>query len=173
MTINEEFFEWMYQLVEGKKYSRLLMALHEECFDAINHLDTNRMVDATELRYKFGDFANIPYTVIDKKFDMDYCSVLEVMLGLSVRIEGSIMADSDFGDRTAMWFWMMVKSLGLYNMTNDNFDEYKFKVIMDNFINRTYAPNGAGSLFTVHNTNKDMRDIEIWYQMCLFFDNLI
>ena len=45
--------------------------------------------------------------------------------------------------------------------------------ILTTFLNRGYEPNGAGGLFTVNNTSKDMRDIEIWYQMCLFFDDLL
>ncbi|MPN40760.1 hypothetical protein SDC9_188299 [bioreactor metagenome] len=93
------------------------------------------------------------------------------------------MADKDFGDRTNMWFWMMIKSLGLYLLTDSVFDNLGYEGRLDNtdkvkdivnaFLCRGYNANGAGGLFTVNDTNKDMRDVEIWYQMCMFLDNLL
>lgn len=178
MNVKEEFFEWMYQLVDGKGYSELLELLYEEDFYSVIPLDDNRLIDGCNLRYRFADECNIPSVVIDKLFDNERCSILEMMIGLAIRIEETIMSDSDFGDRTNMWFWIMIKSLGLYNMTNNvlynarvQYD--KVKVILSKFLERDYKPNGEGGLFTIHNTNKDLREIEIWYQMCMFFDNLI
>ena len=174
MNINEEFFEWMYQTVEGKGYSDLLETLYSVQFYVVLPLDENRLIDGCELRYRFGEDCNIPKVVIDKVFGHnDECSVLEMMLSLAIRIEETIMSDSDYGDRTSMWFWIMIKSLGLYSMTNGNYDEPKVLKILDTFLTRCYKDNGAGSLFIVNNTNKDMRDVEIWYQMCLFFDDLL
>ena len=101
-----------------------------------------------------------------------------MMVGLAIRIEDTIMADADFGDRSSMWFWIMIKSLGLYDMTNDvlynsdtAYDE--IKDIIHKFLEREYKPNGEGGLFTVYNTTKDLRNMEIWYQMCMFFNNLL
>lgn len=178
MNVKEEFFEWMYQLVDGKGYSELLELLYEEDFYSVIPLDDNRLIDGCNLRYRFADECNIPLVVIDKLFDNERCSILEMMIGLAIRIEETIMSDSDFGDRTNMWFWIMIKSLGLYNMTdnvlyNARVQYDKVKVILSKFLERDYKPNGEGGLFTIHNTNKDLREIEIWYQMCMFFDNLI
>jgi len=173
MKIYEEYFEWMYQKIEGKGYRSLLWELYREDFYALMELDDNRIYDGLELRYKFGDECNIPKVVIDKIFKGDNCSVLEVMIALAIRIEETIMSDSDFGDRTSMWFWIMIKSLGLYDMTNKNFDNRHVMEVVDAFLTRGYEPNGEGGLFTVNDTNKDMRDVEIWYQMCMFFDNLL
>ena len=66
-----------------------------------------------------------------------------------------------------------MKSLGLYGMTDDKYDEEYVDNVISTFLYRGYDPNGKGGLFTVNDTYKDMRDIEIWYQMCLFFDNLL
>ena len=66
-----------------------------------------------------------------------------------------------------------MKSLGLYGMTDDKYDNGRVQDVIIRFLEREYEPNGRGGLFTVHNTTKDLRDIEIWYQMCMFFDNLL
>lgn len=178
MNIKEEYFEWMYQIVDGKGYSELLNLLNDEDFYAIIPLDDNRLIDGCELRYRFADECSIPKVVIDRLFESHRCSVLEMMVGLAIRIEDTIMADADFGDRSSMWFWIMIKSLGLYDMTNDvlynsdtAYDE--IKDIIHKFLEREYKPNGEGGLFTVYNTTKDLRNMEIWYQMCMFFNNLL
>ena len=173
MTIYEEYFEWIYQFVNGKGYSKVLEQLYLTDFIAVLPLDDNRKVDGCELRYRFGDECFYPKSVILAKFDNERCSILEMMVGLAIRIEDTIMSDSDFGDRTIMWFWMMMKSLGLYGMTDDKYDEEYVDNVIHNFLYRGYDPNGKGGLFTVNDTYKDMRDIEIWYQMCLFFDHLL
>lgn len=173
MLIEDEFFEWMYQMIDGKKYYTLLRILYDNEFYSIMSLDDNRLIDGVGVRYRFADEASIPYGVMNRKFDKNTCSVLEMMLGLAIRIEETIMSDADYGDRTSMWFWMMVKSLGLYDMTDEKINaEYSLHTI-SRFLNRDYEPNGMGSLFTVQRSNKDMRDVEIWYQMCLFFDSIL
>lgn len=173
MNIKEELFEWIYQSIDGKGYSDLLQMLYDIPFYTIIPLDDNRLIDGCDMRFRFADECDIPTVVLNKVFNNRECSVLEMMVGLSIRIEDTIMSDSDFGDRTSMWFWIMIKSLGLYNMTNDRIDiDYVINTV-DTFLNRGYRPNGEGGLFTVNNTSKDMRDVEIWYQMCMYFDNLL
>lgn len=173
MTIDEEFFEWIYQFVGGKGYRKMLWCLFEEEFFTIDPLDDNRLYDGCHLRYRFGVDANIPKRVIDKKLDNTTCSVLEVMVALAIRMEDTIMGDPDYGDRTVMWFWMMIKSLNLYDMTDEFIDYDYVKHAISRLLNRDYEPNGEGSLFTVRNTNKDFRDMEIWYQMSEFANSIL
>lgn len=179
MGMRKEFFEWIYQKVEGKGYRTVLELLYETEFYEIIPQDANRIQDGVAIRYKFANDVGIPELVIDEKFDNSTCSVLEMMYGLAVRIEDTIMSDKDFGDRTNIWFWMMIKSLGLYFMRDskikDDLEEQKKNInyVIDTFLCRGYDSNGAGGLFTVNDTNKDMRDVEIWYQMCMFLDNLL
>ncbi len=173
IDIREEYFEWMYQIVNGKKYYRLLNELNNVDFISLVHYDENRIRDGIDLRYRFADEANIPVSIIDRKFNNIECSVLEVMVALSVRIEESIMGDEDYGNRIPIWFSMMIKSLGLYDMTDDKIEYEYVTHTIARFLNRDYDSNGSGGLFTIHDYDRDMRDIEIWYQMCLFFDNLL
>lgn len=173
MRIEDEYFEWMYQMVLGKGYRNLLSYLYDIPFKFILDMDYNRICDGCDLRYKFGHDTHIPSRVIDLKLDNLDCSVLEVMVALSIRMEESILCDPDYGDRTSIWFWEMIKSLGLYHMDDDNFDEQFVRDVIERFMDRDYEPNGRGGLFTVRNARCDMRDVDIWYQMCMYVDNIL
>lgn len=173
MDISEEFFEWIYQFVGGKGYRKMLHTLYDVEFFTTDELDENRIYDGCKLRYRFGEEAKIPNSVMNKKLDESTCSVLEVMVALSIRMEDTIMGDPDYGDRTTMWFWTMVKSLGLYDMKDDVFDyDYTMHTI-SRLLHKDYEPNGEGSLFTVRNSNKDFRDMDIWYQMSEFANHIL
>lgn len=92
------------------------------------------------------------------------CSVLEMMIALSIRCEEHIMDDPDIGNRTGQWFWSMLVSLGIGAMDDRKFDRYFVDRTLERFLDREYERNGEGGLFTVNN-GRDMRRTEIWYQM--------
>lgn len=173
MILKEEYFEWMYQRVCGKNYRDLLDALNNFEFIYMNPMDENRLIDGLDLRSQFASECNIPHVVIKLKMDTDICSVLEVMVALAIRMETDIMSDSEFGDRTPTWFWYMIDSLGLDNMSDDNFDYENVDEIVETFLNRQYDFDGKGGLFHVPSTEHDMRDMEIWYQMCIYSGTLL
>ena len=177
--IKDAYFEWMYHLVFDDKYFRqlsyrkLLKRLDEIPFEYTIALDENRVRDGEDLRYRFGDIYNLPGSLIASFLDDRPCSVLEMMIALVVRCEESIMDNSSFGDRTGQWFWGMIVSLGLGKMTDSKFDERYVNKTIRRFMDRKYNMNGSGGLFTVENSRYDMRDIEIWYQMCLYLDTTL
>ena len=174
--INNKYFEWMYRLVFSEKYTKklsyrkLLGKLHEMEFIFSIPMDENRAEDGTDLRYRFGYENDIPGSEIVEYLDDRPCSVLEMMIALSIRCEEHIMADPDIGNRTGQWFWNMIVNLGLGNMNDSNFSmafvEEKIKVLLD----RNYGKHGEGGLFTVRNSRYDLRNVEIWYQMCWYLD---
>ena len=96
----------------------------------------------------------------------DRCSVLEMMIALSMRCEEQIMDDPDIGNRTGQWFWDMIDNLGLGNMSDSKFDSLYVDEVLQRFLNRDYKRNGEGGLFTINRRGLDMRSVEIWYQMC-------
>lgn len=173
MNIRDDYFEWIYQTLIGKGYRHLLEYLFNEEFFYVVDLDDNRLEDGKELKYRYAEYADIPDRVVRNKIGNEYCSVLEMMAALSIRMEESIMYDPDFGDRTSIWFWEMIKSLGLYGMTDKDYDQFYAQSAIARFLNRDYDRDGNGGLFTVKNTRTDMRDIDIWYQMCLYSDNIL
>lgn len=175
--LNKKYFDWMYQLVCGRfgraSYKRLLTYLYDREFTYLLDLDGNRASDGEDLRYRFGSEAGYLDPIIATYLDNRPCSVLEMMVALAIRCEEHIMEDSDIGDRTGQWFWEMIVSLGLDDMSDDRFDIWHTGEIIDIFLEREYKRDGRGSLFTVEHAKKDMRTTEIWYQMCAYLETII
>lgn len=177
--LNKRYFEWMYQLVCDNRYSRktsykkLLRHLHERSFEYTIALDGNRAEDGVDLRYRFGYECGIKDTLIATFLDDRPCSILEMMIALSIRCEEHIMEDNEIGDRTGQWFWNMIVSLGLGSMTDTRYDKDRVNDILDRFLDRKYERNGKGGLFTIEYCRKDMRQIEIWYQMNFYLNSIL
>jgi len=130
-------------------------------------MDENRALDGISLRNKFIDI--YPNNEID--LDRE-CSILEMMIGLSLRCEDYIMADDRYGNRTGEWFWNMILSLGLTGMTDTNFDKGFVEEVLFRFIIRDYDADGKGGLFTIINPHIDMRRIEIWHQLNWYLEEV-
>lgn len=175
-----EYFNWLFNLVCGEEYSKqlsykkLLTRLHDIEFRYLIPNDRNRAEDGEDLRYRF-----ILMNDYDDEYDliMDIlsspCSVLEMMIALSIRCEENIMDDPLIGDRTKQWFWGMITNLGLGSMTDARFDRRFVDETIDIFLDREYLPNGKGGLFTIRDCNRDLRDVEIWYQLCWYLDGIV
>lgn len=83
------------------------------------------------------------------------------------------MSNDDVGNRTGQWFWGMITSLGLQGMNDSNFDMYKVNNILNTFLERKYLPNGRGGLFTLEHPDRDLRNVEIWYQMHRYLGEIL
>lgn len=177
--LNNEYFEWMYQLVYNANDSRrlpcrkLLTYLHGVEFVYIIGMDGNRAEDGVDLRYRFGYEQRHNGPMIATYLDSGSCSVLEMLIALAMRCEENIMDDPDVGNRTGQWFWSMVDNLGLGSMSDKNFDRGRVDTIIARFLNREYKRNGEGGLFTVDHYKNDLRSAEIWYQMCWYLDSIL
>lgn len=147
--------------------------LHDTEFTYSIELDSNRWEDGVDLRCKFGYEHSYDNNVIDLYFGNTPCSVLEMMIALSIRCEENIMRDSDIGDRTRHWFWTMIDNLGLAMMVDTKFDKKYVELVICNFLNRDYGYHGEGSLFAVLTPRRDMRKVEIWYQMCWYLEEYL
>lgn len=181
-NIINEYFKWLFGLVCGKRYSKqisykkLLMRLHDTEFRYLIPKDQNRAEDGIDLRYRFAlAQSQNDYHVQEIILDIldGPCSVLEMMVALSIRCEENIMDDPTIGNRTGQWFWGMIVNLGLGSMTDDRFDRELVDEIIERFLNREYEPNGKGGLFTIKHCCRDLRDVEIWYQLCYYLDTII
>ncbi|MGN1370903.1 MAG: hypothetical protein ACI4XM_01285 [Candidatus Coprovivens sp.] len=175
--IINEYFDWLCYFTKDKKhtkYRKLLTFLHNKEFVVIIPNDSNRAADGIDLRWRFA--CELDY---DRDFDeisryLDRpCSVLEMMIALAIRCEEHIMEDPDIGNRTSEWFWIMIRNLGLHSMNDTRFNIDKVDEIVSTFLYREYKRNGEGGLFIVDNLKRDMCDIEIWYQMCWYLDNIL
>lgn len=175
-TIQKEYFEWMSSLVVNNKYAKnlsfkkLFKYLNQVEFTPIIDNDINRAIDGRNLRYRFGYIYGYTNDTIRDTLDIYPCSVFEMIIALSYRLEEQIMDNYDYGDRTSQWFWNMIVSLGLGNMSDDKFSITHTKRIVQRFLNREYKPNGEGGLFTLNHDEYDLRNEEIWYQAMWYLD---
>lgn len=177
----DEYFEWLYDMVCEDRYSdqiswrKLLTRLHETEFTYSIHKDQNRAEDGKDLRYRFAltkDYYN-PRPINDILDDMlGPCSVLEMMIALSIKCE-SWMDDEDVGDRTGQWFWGMVNNIGLNSMYDERYTEWIVDSTITRFLNREYEPDGKGGLFRIRHCDRDLRTVEIWYQLCWYMDSIV
>lgn len=175
--IRNRYHEWLCGIVGGSTgYSYLLKDLDNIFFEFSIPMDSNRYEDGVELRYKFGRQMSIPDTRIARELDIYPCTMLEMMIALSLRIEDEIMTDSyeEEDSKTYIWFWSMVDSLGLSDMTDDiSYDDSYVLSCVERFLSRTYCRNGRGGLFTISDPTKDLRQVEIWYQAMWFLNDYI
>lgn len=174
--IKDEYFEWLFNLVCADRFSRnisyrkLLTYLHSIEFTYSIPNDINRAEDGIDLRYRFCLYTS----QTDMLVYLDGpCSVFEMMAALSIRCEETIMDNPTVGDRTGQWFWNMITNLGLGSMSDDCFDRSVVEGIIERFLNREYEPDGTGGLFTIKHCRYDLRNIEIWYQLCWYLDNIV
>lgn len=174
----DAYVEWMYRLVYNNKYSKklsyrkLITSLNDTEFIYILGMDENRSEDGVDLRYRFGYEHGYDGQMIKKYIDQRPCSILEMMIALCIRCEEQIMDDPLIGDRTGQWFWNMILSLGLEGMSDCKYDENYVDMVLYNFVRRNYSSNGKGGLFVVEDAPKDMRQVEIWYQMCWYLNSI-
>lgn len=121
--------------------------------------DDNRIDDGLEIRCEF--FHRDDALKIG-------CSVLEVIIGLSRRIAFIVGGSPDH------WAWELITNLELHRMSGhigrkraNEIDE-----ILERLIWRTYEPDGCGGLFPLAWPPADMRQIELWYQMSAWIEEL-
>lgn len=174
--IINDYFEWLWNFTKCRGHSqnrKIITLLHNIEFRYSIPMDANREEDGIYLRYRFITEVGIP-----KNYQEVYaylngpCSVLEMMIALAIRCEESIMDDPDIGDRTSEWFWLMMKNLGLDYMSDRKFDRDIAEEKISIFLDRKYKRNGEGGLFVV-NGRRDLRKVEIWYQMCWYLDTIM
>lgn len=180
MTIDnpnkEAYLSWLLSTVfsdefEKSEYSNLMNILVNINFDPSIDMDTNRAIDGQNLRYYWAVYyfdKNVTEEELYDLFGNEQCSFLEMMVALCIRIE-NIMCDERYGNRTYIWFKDMLTSLGLQEFKNNKFDINAIYNAISKFNSRDYSPTGKGGLFTI-NTDKDMREYELWYQMNFYVE---
>lgn len=174
--IINDYFEWLWNFTKCRGHSqnrKIITLLHNIEFRYSIPMDANREEDGIDLRYRFMTEVGIPKNYQEVYGYLDGpCSVLEMMIALAIRCEESIMDDPDIGDRTSEWFWLMMKNLGLDYMSDRKFDRNIAEEKISIFLDRRYKRNGEGGLFVV-NGRRDLRKVEIWYQMCWYLDTIM
>lgn len=163
------YFNWLLDAVSTKAeqdvYSLTFMTLYCTEFVSYDEFDDNLKENSRGMREEFYRFSRTANKLVDIYGVIEFeTNVLEIMVYLATRIENTIMANSEYGDRTGLWFWYMMESLDIIQYDNKCFDEPEVEQKLDNFIERRYEKNGFGGLFTVDNSRFDARKTNIWQQ---------
>ncbi len=165
--IKYEYFKWLCDLVHisgPDSYLILGKELFKTSFYSLVNNDNNREADGKRLRKDFLDEENY----LDSGALDGPCSVLEMLIALSIRIEKELYK-LDEDNKCIEYFWMLISNLGLDQLDDEHYVEKNgdliFNHVMDIFLNRKYNRKGLGGLFPLKNTKNDQRKIEIWYQM--------
>ena len=174
-TLEERYFNWMENMIFDKfhqHYKKLLRYLNTLEFTYLIDIDGNRECDGIDLRYQFAYEMDIPQAQVAKYLDNKPCSVLEMMIALSQRIN-NIMEDPEIeGEQIPDWFWSMIRNLGLDDMGDAYFDKFYVKEKIDIFLQRKYKPDGTGGLFVLRD-RRDLRGVEIWMQAMWYLDEVM
>ena len=163
------YFNYLCRLVGGgKDYSKLLSKLHEIEFYSLIPNDDNRGEDGKQLRNNYINEEGPQALLLS---DLNECTVLEMFIGLSFRLEFESMS-SQWEKTPKEWFWILLDNIGLKSY-NDIFYEQvnaqnEITEIVSIFLDRQYKRDGNGGLFPLKNPRKDQRRIEIWYQMSAY-----
>lgn len=177
--IKDEYFTWLYNYVcDGRShnnisYKKLFIFLHETEFTfSTDGNDINRAKDGVDLRYRFATIGTEDTNEIENMLNIldGPCSVLEMMVALAIRCEETIMDDTRYGDRTGQWFWNMMNNLGIGNMFDERFNRKIAEEKIYRFLDKQYDPDGKGGLFYIEGCKEDLRDVEIWIQLCWYLD---
>ena len=166
------YFKWLLNFVcdsrEEIYYRMVFEDLFNKDFFWLIDYDENLAIYGLDLRNQFLESSETYRKMYDiyGGFDKN-CSILEMMIALSILIEDKIMTNYE-ENNTPKWFWEMFNSLGLRNYDDISYDEPEVDEILEKFLNRRYQTNGRGGLFTVQNSQKDMTKMDIWMQMNAF-----
>lgn len=171
--LKQEYFEWLCHFVGCKNHRELLFLLFSIDFEYSIPMDGNRYEDGINLRYRFADEKGYHYRFVSSWLDDVPCSMLEMMVALSLRIEEHITGDPDNGDQTSKWFKAMLQNSNLYAMTDDKFDRFAATNIVKDVLQHRYGRNGNGGLFRLRHNRRDLRNVEIWYQAMWYIDEVL
>lgn len=154
---------WRGRLSGFKKYGKLFEILHNIEFTWLIDRDENRESDGIELRGNY----DIPYEIDERdeiEFENHWCSVLEMLIGLSIRVDDEFIGDPA-EEHPEIFFMEMIKNLGLDIYKGSRFRKKDVHVIIEKWLNREFDKDGRGSPFPIKKDHRDQRNLEIWDQM--------
>ena len=155
--------DWLLNLihVSTRGYLKLFDQLHDKQYTYVIPMDENRASDGISLREDFYREMRLEEAVFDHRDD---CSVLEMLVALSIRIDSEYTGDP-LNERPDGVFWELLCNMDLDQFPDSNYDHYLVNDILDQWLNREFAYNGDGSPFPICRPRKDQRYSELWSQM--------
>lgn len=162
MPLWDQYREWLLRRVGfvRRNYDRLMIELHNSPFEWVIERDKNRARDGMVLREEFFDSIDFPGGNFDRE-----CSVLEMLVGLSIRIDDEYIGNPA-DPHPEKIFWEMICNLDLQINNDRNFDGNQVFAVIRTWVLREFRPDGKGSIFPLKSDiQSDIRHVEIWTQM--------
>lgn len=170
-TLVEDYLRWLEPQIRDEHgnpnntYWDLINIMFEKEFVWVVPMDDNRMVDGLDLRKEFSHENGLGSNPLRQ---LGPCSFLEVLIGLSRRLAFAA------GGSAPGWAWQLLGNLELQRMSDPLTPAKHNKVhdILDACIWRNYAPDGTGGFFPLAFPDGDMTQVELWYQMHAYVEEL-
>jgi hypothetical protein len=183
LTLREEYFSWLYKLVDDRhrSYIKLARELHRKRFVWSVRNDENRCEDGLALRDRYIEISRLDEKHVEVIYMMkEPCSVLEVLVSLAERMNDLMYDLRDTrNNKTPKFFHHMLVNLNLnrfvdgYNLGRD-FDpvtEAEIDEILEVWLGRSYGYDGFGGLFPLKKRPpSDQSRTELYYQMMYWLD---
>lgn len=173
--LSEDYLPWLASQIRGeddghpgRTYDGLLIIMYEKKFEELVPNDGNRIGDGLGLRVEFCQRQRIPMgrvpEFLNKENPSPPCSFLEVLIGLSRRLEFNA------GGSPERWAWVLMNNLELHRITDPVGRAKARRVdgILDRCIWRTYSHDGVGGFFPLRHPQENQALVEIWYQMAAY-----
>lgn len=140
--------------------------------------DAPRLEDGKQLRTSFVDETGTAVQSYNDVHDpgFDFCTVLELLVALSIRMDDIMRDPLDPCSSVPSWFWGMVSTMvgqPFYPCSYWTFsvDASTPVVVAEStmkFLGRQYDPTGHNGNIFVDVSGVDLRSIDIWAQACSF-----
>ena len=182
----DDYVYFLYRIVQngGENHRKLCVELFKNRFFITRSApkrDVDREKDGLELRkelpHKTHWLDNMtqdeyPGNVFDYERYQIPCTILEMIIGISKRMSEQLM-DEDGEDKTAQYFWEIIRNLGLDCWDDDNFGwetglaPKNIGKTCEILCKRQYNPDGTGGgMFPMPGLlGINQKKMEIWYQM--------
>lgn len=147
--LTDLYFGWLCSSVGCER--NIGAVLHSVDYSYSIPMDGNRYEDGIELRYKFGESKGYSHAECSYLDDRP-CSVLEMMVALSLRLSSSVFDEDDCEYYTRVIFNSMLWYIRVDSRVNG-------------MVNRIFdTMNGKQYWFPLKHTTKNPNEIEVWYQ---------
>lgn len=164
------YYQWLNDLVcseEADNYGILLATLNAMPYTYVVECDSNRKWDGLYLRNIFYD----DHEECEGMLTHD-CTLFEMLVGLANRMASDVFAD--LGKSSSNWFWEFMNNLGADYYTDDILETVEGRddllKLLRNFMNRQYKDSKSGNIFVFEKEPKDLKSIELWYQMHFYIE---
>lgn len=133
-------------------------------------MDECREKDGVFLREYFceekGYFDRSSYEM--SRFFDEYCSVLEMLVALSIRMDREWVGDPS-NPTPDMIFVELLENLGIF-IDDKDFKKKTCEIRVKRWLDRKFDYNGKGSIFPlkINRYREDQRGVEIWRQMTAY-----